>query len=321
VSNFSCTLDAFTHAMLAFEMGSKPYLILEIDAHTADAGIQTRLEAFLDIVRNYREGQTSRTIPFTACRLNSAGRVVRSDGEELPLTDPRVRIYFPNFSHFHAQAIAMAARWLGLQTGEVLPLDRAQLDRGLQYTSGRECLPLPICLGQLLDVHERSPAGEIAGFFMLRGGAPCVVDCYMGYFERFLAEQRLADVFLLSPQPENNYCGFSETALTQNLSAVIPVADILVEIEHVLRVVGADGSVDELRPSGSGSRARLDRSNGFKGTARLYRSLGGTAAHARSSPLSQGRGWPAIFSPALIRSYGRRRSFIPSMASFSSQSI
>ena len=42
VSNFSCTIDAFTHAMLAAELGSKPYLILEIDAHTADAGVQTR---------------------------------------------------------------------------------------------------------------------------------------------------------------------------------------------------------------------------------------------------------------------------------------
>ena len=29
-------------------------MILEIDAATADAGVQTRLEAFLDIVRNHR---------------------------------------------------------------------------------------------------------------------------------------------------------------------------------------------------------------------------------------------------------------------------
>ena len=54
VSNFSCTIDAFTHSFFAAEMGAKPYLMLEIDAHTADAGIQTRLEAFWDIVRNYR---------------------------------------------------------------------------------------------------------------------------------------------------------------------------------------------------------------------------------------------------------------------------
>ena len=69
VSNFSCTIDAFTQSMLASEMGSKPYLILEIDAHTADAGVQTRLEAFLDIVKNYREGEISRRGEFKPARL------------------------------------------------------------------------------------------------------------------------------------------------------------------------------------------------------------------------------------------------------------
>ena len=59
---------------------------------------------------------------------------------------------------------------------------------------------MPICIGQLLEIHERRPPGEIAGFYMLRGGAPCVIDAYLGYFERFIAEQRLADLFLFDPR-------------------------------------------------------------------------------------------------------------------------
>jgi predicted CoA-substrate-specific enzyme activase len=246
VSNFSCTIDAFTHAMLASELGAKPYLILEIDAHTADAGVQTRLEAFLDIVANYREAQASPRQPFTPCRLASDG-VIRANGAPLPLTDARVRIYFPNFSQYHAQAFAMAARWLGLHPGALLPLDRRQLERGLQYTSGRECLPLPICIGQLLDISRHHQPGEVAGFYMIRGGAPCVSDSYMGYFERFITEQRLADVFLLNPDADNNYLGFGATTLGQHLSPAIVLADILVEIEQVLRVVGAPGSLERLR--------------------------------------------------------------------------
>ena len=78
---------------------------------------------------------------------------------------------------------------------------------------------------------------------MLRGGAPCVVDCYMGYFERFIAEQRLADLFLLNPERENDYLGFDPADSDASyLAPAILVADILVEIEHVLRVVGASGS-------------------------------------------------------------------------------
>ncbi len=247
VSNFSCTIDAFTHSMLASELGSKPYLVLEIDAHTADAGVQTRLEAFLDIIHNYREAQTFGAGPFVPCRLVGGGRVVRSNGESVLLTDPRVRVYFPNFSPHHTQAFAMAAGWLGLHPGTVIPLDRAQLDTGLQYTSGRECLPLPICIGQLLQIHEHRQPGEIAGFYMLQGGAPCVSDAYMGYFERFLTEQRLSDLFLFNPQPENDYLGFGKNVLAQHLAQAIILGDILVEIEQVLRVVGREGALDRLQ--------------------------------------------------------------------------
>lgn len=247
VSNFSCTIDAFTQSVLASEMGARPYLILEIDAHTADAGVQTRLEAFLDILRNHREVETVRGEPFSPCRLLAQGRVLRSNGETVALTDPCVKIHFPSFSSYHSQAVSMAARWLGLHTGEIIPLDRRQLERGLQFSSGRECLPLPICVGQLLHAHESRQPGDVVGFFMLRGGAPCVVDCYMGYFDRFIAEQRMPDLFMLNPHAGNDYCGFSHSVLEQHLAPGIIAADILVEIEQVLRVVGADGSLEELR--------------------------------------------------------------------------
>ncbi|MGA8340468.1 MAG: acyl-CoA dehydratase activase-related protein, partial [Candidatus Sulfotelmatobacter sp.] len=246
VSNFSCTIDAFTHSILASELGSKPYLILEIDAHTADAGVQTRLEAFLDIVQNYHAAQTSLAKSFTPCRLAKGGSVIRSNGERVRLTDPRVKLYFLNFSQYHAQSMAMAAGWLALHAGEVVPVDRSQLDLGLQSTSGRECLPLPLCIGQLLKIHQNRQPGEIVGFYMVRGGAPCVSESYMGYFERFIVEHQLSDVFMLSPDRENDYLGFDPAVLVKHLSPAILIADFLVEIEYVLRAVGPQGSIEKL---------------------------------------------------------------------------
>jgi predicted CoA-substrate-specific enzyme activase len=247
VSNFSCTIDSFTQALLASEMGSKPYLILEIDSHTADAGIQTRLEAFLDIVGNYREEPDGSSPRFTPTRLVDGGKVHTSSGERLSLRHPRVKVHFPAFSDYHHDAWAMAARWLGLHPGEPLRLSRRQLERGLQNTSGRECLPLPITIGQLLEVHERKAPGEIAGFYMVRGGAPCATDAFMDYFERFIAQQELPDLFVFSPHEDNRYCGFDVDVLTRSLSAALTAADLLVEIEQSLRVVGRDGSVERLR--------------------------------------------------------------------------
>ena len=98
LSNFSCTIDVFTHAMLASELGSKPYLWLEIDAATADAGVQKRLEACLDTGRNYRAGVAGARRVFMLARLAGHGQVIRSNGERVALTDPRVKRYLPNFS-------------------------------------------------------------------------------------------------------------------------------------------------------------------------------------------------------------------------------
>ncbi|HEX9788170.1 MAG TPA: acyl-CoA dehydratase activase-related protein, partial [Candidatus Binatia bacterium] len=247
VSNFSCTIDAFTQSVLSSEMGAKPYLILEIDAHTADAGVQTRLEAFLDIVRNYRAGEARRGSAFTPCRLAPAGRIIRSNGKQVLLSDPRVKLYFLNFSQYHTGAFALAARWLGLHSGKFTPLERSQLDKGLQYTSGRECLPLPICIGQLLEIYENRQPDEISGFYMLQGGAPCVVDAYMDYLKRFISEQRMTDVFLFNPREENDYLGFDPNTLAQHISPAIILADILVEIDHVLHVIGKPGALDQLQ--------------------------------------------------------------------------
>jgi predicted nucleotide-binding protein (sugar kinase/HSP70/actin superfamily) len=247
VSNFSCTIDSFTQALLLSELGSKPYLMLEIDAHTADAGIQTRIEAFLDIVRSHHEGRAEPALEFTPAGLGSAGRVTNSSGAELAIDDPRVRIHFPAFSGYHDEASAMAARWLGLHAAPALRLDRAQLERGLRHTSGRECLPLPICVGQLLQIAEMRKPGEVAGMFMLRGGAPCVVDSFLGYFERFIARHRIPDLFVFSPHEDNDYCGFDLAALTRSFAPALYVADILVEIDQCLQVVGAAGSIEALR--------------------------------------------------------------------------
>ena len=248
VSNFSCTIDAFTHSMLASELGAKPYLFLEIDAHTADAGVQTRLEAFLDIVSSYREIRHGVHRPFTPCRLTTGGRVIRSNGEKVRLTDPRVKLYLPNFSQYHTEALSqLTIRWLGMHAGAAMPLDRGQLERGLRHTSGRECLPLPLSIGQILQIHDTRAAGEISGFYSIRGGAPCVSDSYLGYFERFITEQQLPDFFLLNIAAENEYLGFDGLTLAKHLSPAVLMADILVEIDHVLRAAGADGSVEQFR--------------------------------------------------------------------------
>jgi predicted CoA-substrate-specific enzyme activase len=50
LTNFSCGPDSFNEHFYKYIMGDKPYLILELDEHTAVAGVMTRLEAFKNVI-------------------------------------------------------------------------------------------------------------------------------------------------------------------------------------------------------------------------------------------------------------------------------
>ncbi|MBN1102679.1 MAG: CoA activase [Deltaproteobacteria bacterium] len=52
LTNFSCGADSFLEHFYKFIMGDKPYLILELDEHSAVAGTMTRLEAFRNVIEN-----------------------------------------------------------------------------------------------------------------------------------------------------------------------------------------------------------------------------------------------------------------------------
>jgi predicted CoA-substrate-specific enzyme activase len=52
MTNFSCGADSFLEHFYKFIMEDKPYLILELDEHSAVAGVMTRLEAFKNVIEN-----------------------------------------------------------------------------------------------------------------------------------------------------------------------------------------------------------------------------------------------------------------------------
>jgi len=51
LGNFSCGPDSFLEHFYGHIMGDKPYLLLELDEHSAAAGMITRMEAFANVVR------------------------------------------------------------------------------------------------------------------------------------------------------------------------------------------------------------------------------------------------------------------------------
>jgi predicted nucleotide-binding protein (sugar kinase/HSP70/actin superfamily) len=60
LTNFSCGADSFIEHFYRHVMGEKPYLILELDEHSAVAGVITRLEAFKNVIQNEHQQTLSK---------------------------------------------------------------------------------------------------------------------------------------------------------------------------------------------------------------------------------------------------------------------
>ncbi len=170
-SNYSCGPDSFSVHFYAYMMEGKPFSILETDGHSGDAGTRTRVEAFLHCVReDLRAGKDAEPNDFQAIeRARTYLPEMRRD---------RDRVLIPRMGPA-AEALASCLRGLGIPA-ETLPLpDRESVRLGRRYTSGKECVPMCITLGSLLQRIERDRGtDERFTFFMPTSPGPCRFGTY-----------------------------------------------------------------------------------------------------------------------------------------------
>ncbi len=189
LSNFSCGPDSFLLTFFKDIMGKKPCLQLELDEHSADAGLITRLEAFLESLKHY-DVQTAKT----------------EDVKELTwrtTIDKGRTLYIPYMSDC-AYAIAACFRSYG-QPAEVIPLaDEAALMKGRRYTTGKECLPCAITTGDMINLIETKDPNKLA-FFMPGGSGPCRFGMYNCIHRLILKYAGAKDVPIVSPNQDDTF--------------------------------------------------------------------------------------------------------------------
>ncbi len=162
ITNFSCGPDSFVIGYFREIMGRKPSLTLELDSHTADAGLETRIEAFLDIISSYRRltkqqitAQCRRRLRHQGHACNGIPMVSTSDGKTIPMTDPRVSMLFPSMGNLASESITAIFKGSGYHAKAHPPSDEAVLKIGRANTSCKECLPLILTTGTLPKLHPK----------------------------------------------------------------------------------------------------------------------------------------------------------------------
>ena len=180
ITNFGCGPDSFILKFFAKELGSKPYLQIEIDEHSSDVGAMTRCEAFLDSLKNVR----------------GAGRkAYRAFEGPIALSRSEGRTVYVPYMDDHCYGLAAAMRAGGLDA-RVLPVsDEASLKLGRKHTSGKECYPCVITTGDILKkAAEPGFDPKRAAFFMPTAMGPCRFGQYNKFHRMVLDELGYQDV-------------------------------------------------------------------------------------------------------------------------------
>ncbi len=242
ITNFSCGPDSFLIGYFRELMGRKPSLTLELDSHTADAGLETRIEAFLDIVHAYRQLETQIQQPPAPKAYLSARTMVQdgifcvvdSNGQTLPYTDPRVTLLFPAMGETAVHMMAATFASAGFHTHAHAPSDEAILKLGRANTSCKECLPLILTTGTLLNyVQTRQRPDEVVLYFMPTGAGPCRFGQYYIFMEDLVRRLRIPNVAMFALSSEDGYDGLP-TALHRRGWWGVLLSDMLEDIRAML---------------------------------------------------------------------------------------
>ncbi|MGE5172787.1 MAG: acyl-CoA dehydratase activase [Betaproteobacteria bacterium] len=235
IGNFSCGPDSFIMKYFKEELSGKPFLHIEIDEHSADAGAITRCEAFLDSIEHRND--------MPANKPTRQGRTMQ------PSLKDR-RIYIPPMCD-HAHAVAAAFERCGMQA-EVLPeSDRETVELGMKYVSGKECYPCALTTGDMLK-KAFSPGfnSSRSAFFMPSGSGPCRFGQYNVFHKQVLESVGLADVPVFAPNQDvglyDSLKTISDNFVLTAWKGVVAI-DLLMKCLHEARPYEQQkGSADEL---------------------------------------------------------------------------
>jgi predicted CoA-substrate-specific enzyme activase len=167
LTNFGCGPNSFILKLVEDIMSGKPLGQLEIDEHAAEAGLVTRLEAFVDTITSY--ARTSKVLEVAAGKIRRAAPPIISDQKTLVLP-------------YMSPCVAVIGAAMESCGGRVIVLpepDERSLFYSNQLTSGTECLPYRVTLGDFLKFFYQNPerASDVE-LTMVSSYGPCRLGKY-----------------------------------------------------------------------------------------------------------------------------------------------
>lgn len=282
-SNYSCGPDSFTQHPVAALLEGKPFAVIETDGHAGDAGTKTRVEAFLHCVREHRA--TRRDAPaLDADRLQVRARTAA----EVARTGETVLVPYMGPA---AHVLSAALRGAGFRAEDLPEPDAAALAAGRRHTSGKECLPMVLTLGSLLERLRGAAPEERFAFFMPGTDGPCRFGAYRDLHQLVLDRLGLRErVSIWSPPFGQYFEGVSPL-----LGAIVFAGTVAMDLLRDLRSEVLAGARDRARVEAAYARRLAEVVAAVEAAAGEE---GGVPRVLREAATGRGFGIPAIVGAA-----------------------
>jgi predicted CoA-substrate-specific enzyme activase len=190
ITNFGCGPDSFIMQYFEYEI-DRPFLKIEVDEHTAGAGVITRCEAFHDSLQNIKKLKD--IYKFKQQKERKKDPVFKREEDRT--------IYIP-FMGDGAYAIQAAFKSTGIES-EVMHSDYETLEIGRKHTLGKECYPFIITTGDILRTLKYTDPNKCAFLMPLTHG-PCRFGQYNKMQKIIIKELGYHDVPIIAPgSPES----------------------------------------------------------------------------------------------------------------------
>ncbi len=240
-SNYACGPDSFTLHFYSYIMEGKPYAVIETDGHSGDAGTRTRIEAFLHCVREHIAKGSEIGNPHNFSEIEEKNVTLMEAAEK------KMTIVIPRLGP-GSRALSAVLRGLGMDAETMALPTRKTLEIGRKYTSGKECVPMTITLGLLVERVENEPDPNRHFAFVMPGGrGPCRFGNY-NHLHKVAMERLGYDkrVDVWSPSDNNYFEGIPGGIVVLAYCGFI-AADLLLSMRYDARPAEiSPGAVDAL---------------------------------------------------------------------------
>ncbi|WP_094228353.1 acyl-CoA dehydratase activase [Methanolobus psychrotolerans] len=222
-------------------MGDKPYLNIEVDEHSSDVGVITRLEAFVNSLHNL-PAETAKDMGAYLSDLPHADARIKTNLADLP---ENAQFYVPDI-YPYSQLFCELLRTHGTDMKTLPRTNDRSIDEGRKHTVTNEYFSMAALIGDVLAIPGIRDRDEKQKYLLIPQSEGAEVD---GQYNRLLRtvldKERIRDVGIVAPFMEDLL--YKDEEILNNVFLTFIAGDIIRTVPSASRDAYLERALEMIR--------------------------------------------------------------------------